>query len=206
MKLYYFEALMPRKACAVATHVGLPVEFVYVDPAKREHKAPPYLAINPNGAVPALTDGDTILWESDAIMCHLAKAAGSDLWPSDNRQVEVMRWLSWNAHHFTRHGGELYFQNIIRPLIGEKPDSKAVADAIAGWRAYAPVLDAHLRGQNYIVGKTPTIADFSVAVALPYAEEAKIPLDEFPNIRNWHDRLSTLPAWKEPFPKRELVH
>jgi glutathione S-transferase len=40
MKLYYSEALMPRKACAVATHVGLPIEFVYVDLARGEHKAP----------------------------------------------------------------------------------------------------------------------------------------------------------------------
>ena len=115
MKLCYSEALMPRKARAVATHVGLPVEFVYVDLARGEHKAPPFLAINPNGVVPALTDGGITLWESDAIMCHLAKSAGSDLWPSDTRQVEVMKWLSWNAHHFTRHGGELYFQNLVRP-------------------------------------------------------------------------------------------
>jgi glutathione S-transferase len=206
MKLYYFEALMPRKACAVATHVGSPVEFVYVDPAKREHKAPPYLAINPNGVVPALTDGDMTLWESDAIMCHLAKSAGSDLWPSDNRQVEVMKWLSWNAQHFTRHGGELYFQNLVRPHLGEEPDSKRVADATRGWLPFAQVLDTHLRDRSYLVGETPTIADFSVAVALPYAERAKIPVERFPNIIRWHDRLNTLPAWRAPFPRRELVH
>lgn len=206
MKLYYSEALMPRKACAVATHVGLPVEFVYVDLARGEHKAPPFLAINPNGVVPALTDGDMTLWESDAIMCHLAKSAGSDLWPSDTRQVEVMKWLSWNAHHFTRHGGELYFQNLVRPLLGEEPDPKAVADATRGWLPLAQVLDTHLRGRTYLVGETPTIADFSVAVALPYAERAKIPVEGFPNIIRWHDRLNTLPAWREPFPQRKLVH
>ena len=151
-------------------HVGLPIEFVYVDLARGEHKAPPFLAINPNGVVPALTDGGITLWESDAIMCHLAKSAGSDLWPSDTRQVEAMKWLSWNAHHFTRHGGELYFQNRVCPLLGQEPDLKAVADAIRGWLPLAQVLDAHLRGRTYLVGQTPTIADFSVAVALPYAE------------------------------------
>ena len=205
MKLYYSEALMPRKACAVATHVGLPVEFVYVDLARGKHKAPSFLAIDPNGVEPALTDGGITLWESDAIMCHLAKSAGSDLWPSDTRQVEAMKWLSWNAHHFTRHGGELYFQNLVRPLLGQEPDLKAVADAIRGWLPRAQVLDAHLRGRTYLVGETPTIADFSVAVALPYAERAKIPVEGFPNIIRWHDQLNTLPAWREPFPQREQV-
>ena len=205
MKLYYSEALMPRKACAVATHVGLPVEFVYVDLARGKHKAPSFLAIDPNGVEPALTDGGITLWESDAIMCHLAKSAGSDLWPSDTRQVEAMKWLSWNAHHFTRHGGELYFQNLVRPLLGQEPNLKAVADAIRGWLPRAQVLDAHLRGRTYLVGETPTIADFSVAVALPYAERAKIPVEGFPNIIRWHDQLNTLPAWREPFPQREQV-
>ena len=200
MKLYYSEALMPRKA-----DVGLPIEFVYVDLARGEHKAPSFLAIDPNGVEPALTDGGITLWESDAIMCHLAKSAGSDLWPSDTRQVEAMKWLSWNAHHFTRHGGELYFQNRVCPLLGQEPDSKAVADAIRGWLPLAQVLDAHLRGRTYLVGETPTIADFSVAVALPYAERAKIPVEGFPNIIRWHDQLNTLPAWREPFPQREQV-
>ena len=96
MKLYYFETLNPRKACAVAKYLGSPVEFVRVDLTKGEHKKPGYLAINPNGKVPAFTDGDTKLWEADAIMAYLAKVEGSDLFPKDNRQIELMRWLSWS--------------------------------------------------------------------------------------------------------------
>jgi glutathione S-transferase len=94
MKLYYFETLNPRKACAVARYLNSPVEFVRVDLGKGEHKAPSYLAINPNGKVPALTDGDRKIWEANAIMAYLARAAGSDLLPSDDRQIEVTRWLS----------------------------------------------------------------------------------------------------------------
>jgi glutathione S-transferase len=52
------------------------------------------------------------------------------------------------------------------------------------------------------VGEIPTIADIAVAVSLPYAEESAIPLSEFPAIRRWHDRLSELDAWREPFPVR----
>ena len=62
------------------------------------------------------------------------------------------------------------------------------------------MLNDHLRGRKYLVGDTLTVADFSVAVTLPYAEKAKIPVGEFSEIERWHDRLNELPAWREPFP------
>ena len=90
MKLFYSETLNPRKACAVAKYLGSPVEFVRVDLGKGEQRRPEFLAINPNGRVPALVDGDITLWEADAIMCHLARVAGSD--PARNQcagQIEM---------------------------------------------------------------------------------------------------------------------
>ena len=201
MKLYYAETLNPRKACAVAKYLRSPAEFVHVDLGKGEQKSPSFLAINPNGKVPTLEDGETKLWEADAIMCYLARAAGSDLWPNDERQIEVTRWLSWSANHFTRHAGALYFQNIIKPnLLGRAPEPQAVEEATGFFRQFAQVLNDHLRGRRFLVGDALTIADFSVAVALPYAEQAKIPVGEFPEIERWHGRLNELPAWREPFP------
>jgi glutathione S-transferase len=201
MKLYYAETLNPRKACAVAKYLNAPVEFVRVDLGKGEHKSPSYLAINPNGKVPTLTDGDTRLWESHAIMAYLARAAGSDLCPADERQIDVLRWLSWSSEHFTRHGGTLYFQNVIKPnFLGAAPDPKAVEEATGFFRQFAAVLNEHLRGRKYLLGDALTIADFSVAVTLPYADKAKIPVAEFAEIERWHARLNELPAWREPFP------
>ena len=54
MKLYYFPTPNSRKACAVAKHLGLSVDFQFDDLAKREHKSPEFLAMNPNGKVPTL--------------------------------------------------------------------------------------------------------------------------------------------------------
>jgi len=204
MKLYYFESLNPRKACAVARHLNSPVEFIRVDLARGEHKRPEFLALNPNGKVPVLQDGTRTLWESNAIMCYLADAAGSDLWPHDARQVDVLRWLSWDAHHFTRHAGTLYFEHIIKPNLGMgKADTAAVADATNYFKVYARVLDDHLSGRSFLVGDALTVADFAVAITLPYAEAARLPLAEFPEIQRWHARLSQLPAWREPFPAAE---
>ena len=134
MKLYYAETLMPRKACAAAKHLGSPVEYVYVDLGKGEHRAPAFKAINPNRKVPALVDGELTLWESNAIMCHLAARAGSDLWPSDPaRQVEVIRCLSWESSHFTRYLAIPYVQYVIKAHYGlGDPDTAAVEEALGG--------------------------------------------------------------------------
>jgi glutathione S-transferase len=203
MKLYYFESLNGRKACAVAKHLGSPVEHVRIDLGKGENRTPGYLAINPNGKVPALADGDLRLWEANAIMAHLARVAGSDLWPrDDDRQIELTRWLSWDAWHFTRHGATLVFQHIIKPrFLGAEPDAKAVEEATGFFKQFAAVLNGHLRGRRYVLGDTLSIADFALAATLPQADQARIPVKGFAEIERWHDRLSELPAWREPFPK-----
>ena len=207
MKLYYTDTLNPRKACAVARYLNSPVEFVHVDLAKGEHKTPDYLAINPNGKVPALQDGDLKIWESNAIMCHLARKAGSDLWPrDDDGKLEVTRWLTWSSEHFTRHAGMLYFQYIIKPKFGLGPqDEAAIKEATGFWRQFAGVLNDHLRGRKYILGDTLTVTDFAVGITLPYAATAKIPVAEFPEVERWHARLNELPAWREPWPAEKAV-
>jgi glutathione S-transferase len=202
MKLYYCETLNPRKACAAARHVNADVEFIHVDIGRGEQRTPQFLAMNPNARLPVLQDGDWTLWESNAIMCHLSDATHADLWPHDSRQVEVMRWLSWDSQHFTRHGGELYFQLLIRPKFNLGPaDPAAVEEAMAQFRSSARVLDDHLRDRDYLVGEALSVADFAVGGALPYAEGARLPLDEFPNVRRWYARLNELPAWREPYPR-----
>jgi glutathione S-transferase len=203
MQLYFAETLSPRKACAVARYLDADVEFVHVDLGKGEQRSLDYLALNPNGKVPTLVEGDTVVWEANAIMCHLADRAGSALWPKDSRQIEVIRWLSWDADHFTRHGGALYFEHLIRPAFGLGPPDAAVVDeATRDFRRAARVLDAHLANRAFLLGDDLTIADFAVAASLPYARVARLPLDDFAHIRRWHDRLEQMDAWREPFPRR----
>ena len=201
MKLYYSDVLAPRKACAVAKYLGSDVEFIYLDLTIGEHRTPSYLALNPNGHVPTLTDGDHVVWEADAIICYLAERAGSDLWPHDRqRQIEVIRWLSWNSQHFLRCGGGLYFEYIIKARFGlGAPDAAAVEEALADFRRRAAILNSHLAGRSWLLGDAPTVADFSVAIALPYAAQAHMPVDEFPEVRRWHDQLNEFEAWREPF-------
>ena len=77
MQLYYSDILSSRKACAVARYLKSPVEFRYLDLVKGDQQKPAYLAVNPNGKVPTLIDGEHVVWEADAVICYLAKVAGS---------------------------------------------------------------------------------------------------------------------------------
>lgn len=204
MKLYYAETMNSYKTCALARHVALDIDFHCLDLSKGEQRSAEFLAINPNGKAPALVDGDHCLWESNAIMCYLAMKAGSDLWPRDERQVEVIKWFSWSAEHFCRFAGQLYFENIIRAKFGiGAPDQEAVEEALGYVRRYAGILNDHMENRSYLLGDTLTVADFAVATVLPYAQDAKIPLADFPAVERWHNRLMEIPAWRSPFTKDE---
>ena len=202
MKLYYDELLNPRKACAVAKHVGAPLEFVRLDVTTGAHKTPDFLRMNPNGQLPVLEDGTFSLWESNAIMCYLARKNGSDMWPRDDAgQLEMVRWLSWDGAHFSRHGGALYFEYVIKPKFRLGPvDEPLAAEAGTAMRRYAAVLDAHLADRTFVIGETLTVADFALAVSLAYPEATAKEVAGFANLARWHDRLNEFPAWREPFP------
>jgi glutathione S-transferase len=201
-RLYYAETINPRKCCAVARHVGAQLEFVRMDLLAQETRTPEFLKLNPNGKVPVLQDGDLCLWESNAIMCRLSDMTGAELWPHDGRQSDVLRWLFWDAEHFSRHAGRLYFEHIIKPtILGlPQPDRNAVDQSLGFFRTFAAVLDEHLSAHRYVAADTLTVADFAIGITLPYAKDAHIPIAEFKAICRWHDRLSELKAWREPFP------
>jgi glutathione S-transferase len=201
MKLYFSDTLNPRKVCALALHLQSPVEFIRVELGTGEHLTPAFRAMNPNAKVPVLVDGDLVLWESNAIMCHLAEKAGSDLWPRDARRIDVMRWLMWDATEFAPLASVFYFEHIIKPRFGlGEPDATETEKATPGFQRFAKVLEAHLKGKRYLVGDALSIADFAVAITLPYAEQTGLPINNFPEIRRWHEGLNALQAWREPFP------
>lgn len=199
-KLFYCETLNPRKACAAARYLNADVEFVRIDLGSGEQRRPEFLALNPNGKVPVLQTGTRTLWEANAIMCQLSDDVGSDFWPHDERQIDVLRWLSWDASHFTQHGAILWFENEVKPLLGSVADEKIVTEAETSLRHHARVLDEHLSDREFVVGGRISVADFALAAALPYAKTSRIPLHDFAHIRRWHDRLNAFDGWRNPFP------
>jgi glutathione S-transferase len=201
MKLYY-NPMSPnvRRARLTAAVLGLQLDEQRLDFAKGEHKTPEYLALNPNGAVPTLVDGDFVLTESRAIMQYLAaKKPESGLLPLDEKtRADVTRWQFWDASHFSPHLAAVAFEKVFKAMmrLGE-PDARKIEDALGNVRRFAAVLNKRLEGRPYIVGNALTIADLTLAGSLMYAKQAEIPLAEFPNVDAWFSRISELDAWKK---------
>lgn len=201
MKLYY-NPLSPnvRRVRLAAAVLGIELEEKPLDFAKGEHKSADYLALNPNGAVPTLVDGDFVLTESRAIMQYLAsKKPESGLLPKDEAaRADVTRWQFWDAAHFSPQLGTITFEKIIKGLMGiGEPDASKIQDALSNFRRFAAVLDKRLAGQQYVVGNRLTIADLTLGSSLMYAQQTEVPLSEFPNVQAWFARITALEGWKK---------
>jgi glutathione S-transferase len=204
MKLY-INKLSPnvRRVRLTAAVLGLKLEEIALDFTKGEHKKPDYLALNPNGAVPTLTDGAFVLTESRAIMQYLAsKQPDAGLLPRDEQaRADVTRWQFWDSSHFSPQVGTLVFQRMLKPMFGMgEPDAAKIEEALVNLRRYAAVLNQHLEGKTYVLGNAMTLADLTLASTLMYAKQIDVPLDEFPQIAAWFSRITELEAWKQTNP------
>src|SRR5262245_3653960 len=189
MKLY-INPMSPnvRRVRLTAAVLGLQLEEKKLDFAKGEQRTPEYLALNPNGAVPTLVDGDFVLTESRAIMQYLtSKKPETGLLPRDEQvRADVTT---------------VVFQRIIKPMIGMgAPDAGKVEEALVNFHRFAAVLNKRLEGKQYVVGDSMTLADLTLASSLMYAKQAEVPLGEFPNIQAWFSRISDMDAWKKTNP------
>jgi glutathione S-transferase len=200
MKLY-LNALSPnvRRVLLTAAALGVELDRQPVDFAKGEHKSPDFLALNPNGAVPTLVDGDFVLTESRAIMQYLAsKKPESGLLPRDEAsRADVTRWQFWDAAHFSPTLGTIAFEKFVKPMMGMgDPNAAKLDEALAGFRRFAAVLDKRLAGRKFVVGDALTLADLTLASSLMYAKQTEVPIAEFPNVASWFSRIAELDAWK----------
>ena len=201
MKLY-FNPLSPnvRRVRLAAAVLGIELEEKLLDFSKGEHKSPEYLALNPNGAVPTLVDGDFVLTESRSIMQYLAsKKPESGLLPRDEAaRADVTRWQFWDAAHFSPQLGSIVFEKMIKGMMGlGDPDNAKVSEALTNFRRFAAVLNQRLAGKQYVVGNSLTIADLTLASSLMYAKQTEVPVAEFPNIEAWLARVTALDGWKK---------
>jgi glutathione S-transferase len=204
MKLY-MNALSPnvRRVRLTAAVLGLTLDEKMLDLARGEHRTPEYLALNPNGAIPTLVDGDFVLTESRAIMQYLAsKKPEAGLLPrAEAAHADVTRWQFWDAAHFSPQLGTIAFEKIIKPMVGMgDPDARKIDEALGNFRRFAAVLNQRLDGKPYVVGTALTVADLTLASSLMYAKQVDLPLSEFPSIAAWFARMTELDGWKATTP------
>ena len=189
-----------RKVLAGLDLIGAPFELNHVDYFKAEQKEPAYLAINPNAALPAMADGDFVLWESNAILQYAADKVGNEAaYPRDLKtRADINRWLLWESSSWFPSCYVFLVENCVKPLLGSQPDPALLDAQAAQFHKLAGIVDARLAGRDWIAGKGPTIADIALAAPMHLHGWQQLPLGDHPNLKRWMTRnVENLPCWNK---------
>jgi len=161
--------------------------------AKYEHdtmpntqaKTPEHLKRNPNGHIPVLEDDGHYIWESMAINLYLAEKYGKNgLWPSDILgHAAAYQWSLWGMTEVEPHLLTLLMHRVLLPA--DQRDEKAAQKAVDALKAPLKVLDDALKGREYLLGNTLTIADLNPASVLAWAAMLRLDMSAMPAAQAW---------------------
>jgi glutathione S-transferase len=156
-------------------------------------RTPEFLRINPNGHIPALTDGDVTLWESLAINLYLSRKYGKELWPKTPE--DEGRAYMWSVWAMTELESPVLTAFVNRVMLPEAQRDEAAAQAAAErFRGPLGVLEGALGGKDYLIAGRFSVADLNVAAVLMLAPMARLSLEGAPNTEAWLARASQRPA------------
>ena len=185
-----------QKALWLLEELALPYEHIQAGGDFGGLDDPAYLAMNPHGKVPTLKDGDTVVWESEAILRYLAARYGAPAFWSDDpaERAVVDQWLAWTASALYRDWIDLFWR-----LVRTPPERRDAA-LIEGHRRrsaerYA-LLDSQLATRPYIAGDHLSLADIAAGMTLYRWYEMPIERPELAHLRAWYDRLRERPAYR----------
>ena len=199
--LYYTPMGSATRVHWALNELGVPFEKVRVHMDKGGHKTPEFLAINPNGKVPALVDGSLKLFESLAILFHLGDRYGekSGLWPrsgSDARSeayvlsVYALIEVQTAVFDYIRHAGS-------HPRISVPADKRhpEVAErCLTTWKTAMKLFDDRLATHAHLLGDAFTLCDCAVASVVSVGSMmGGLPVED-KNVQGWLGRCTSRPA------------
>jgi glutathione S-transferase len=181
----------------MAEELGLEYQRVPLDFHGDGLRQPEYLALNPNGRIPTLCDGDFVIWESMAINSYLAEKYdnGRGLWPdSVESRALTGQWTHWVMSEV--EGPLLTCLMHSRVLPEDKRDPAKASRSQGLLRKPFTILDAALADREYLVDDRFTVADLNVAAVLSWAKPARLDLKPYPRLDAWLKRCLDRPARK----------
>jgi glutathione S-transferase len=180
------------RAIWVARELGLAYEHTPVETGPAGARKPDYLAINPNGRLPAIVDDGFVLWESLAITMYLAKKhAHGRLYPASLQgEAKTWQWSLWAVQEVDR-AVNIWSLHAIR-LPPEDRNAELRAEALKIMVAPFKVLDGELAARPYLIGDDFTVADLNVAAVISRAIAAD--LSATPRLADWLGRCLERPA------------
>jgi GST-like protein len=198
LDLYTWHTPNGKKAPILLAELGWSYELHLVNLAENDQKKPAYLAINPNGKIPALVDTEgahaelVVVFESGAILQYLATKAGRFLPKEEPGRAEVLSWVYWQV------GGPGPFFGQMIAFGRQEPRNVAAFDKfVAESKRLVGVLDARLRDRQWVAG------DYSIADIINYpwfaaaAEFHPEVLDGAEAVRGWMSRMASRPAVRQ---------
>ena len=177
--------------------VGVPYELRYVDIMAGEHKSPDFVARNPMGKLPVLTDGDVVVTESAAIGLYLAdRYASGRLAPAldDPKRGTYLRW-------------SLFAPSVIEPGSMAKSAGWSFKESAAGWGSHAAMLEAiesAVAGRSFVLGEEFSMADVIFGGTVRYMLGFKM-MEPTASLTAYSERLAARPALQRAEAKNKAV-
>lgn len=174
----------------------VPYERVDVGGPFGGNREPGYLRLNPNGLVPTISDGDFVLWESNAIVRYLAARHGmGTLCPEDlARRADADRWMDWQMGTLWANLRPAFIELVRTPP--QNRDRASIAAAIGKTAENLAILDAHLAGRDYLVGTAFTMADIPVGATVYRWFSLDIERPHMRDLEAWYERLCSRASYR----------
>lgn len=197
LKLHHFPLSgHAHRAQLMLSLLGLPHQLVPVNLREGAHKTEAFLRLNPFGQVPVLEDGDTVVFDSNAILVYLARQYDpTNRWlPADAAgQAAVQAWLSVAA-------GLIAYGPAAARLVTVFGAKLNAEELIAGSHQLLKVMEGTLSQRDHLAAPWATLADVSAYSYIAAAPEGNVDLAPYTQVRAWLARIEALPGFV-PFPK-----
>ncbi|MCB2110972.1 MAG: glutathione S-transferase N-terminal domain-containing protein [Defluviimonas sp.] len=158
-----------------------------------------FRAMNPNGTVPVLQDGDgPFLWETGAILRYLAnRYAAAPFWPGEPiARAEVDRWAEWSKINIALGFTAPVFWHVVRTP-AHRRDPAAVTAAVTALSGKLAIAEARLARHDHLAGPDFTLADIQFGHLLFRYYDIDIDRPDLPALAAYYDRLTLRPAYRE---------
>jgi len=187
---------------------------------KGEHLSSAFKKINHLAKVPVLVDGQNTIIESNSILIHLSRRAGSELWPADLlQQSRILSLLFWQTGTWGGGIAPYFHRKVVLPAWGIRDKSILSDDRLNVFYQALQDLEHMLAGNLTLLGEVLSLADISFGAYFLFHNEAQLDLTGFPSIQLWLSHLESKPAWQQvyteclplitntaPFPFNDNIH